>query len=304
MESRRTRSAGRPRAEVGLAEADLFDRLATVLERATAEPRRAAPEFKAPTFDGKGDVEIFIAQFTEVAEANEWEGRAILLHLREALKDGAKDCGRSPYLDSIFTALRARFGLSPREARARLSGLRRDNNTPLQEHASEVERLVGIAYADLPRHNQDSMVVDTFCSTLGNAYLQRHLLAVPTRTLEEAVRAGNEFLQIKLYQPRGTVHQIGEEEPEGQATAVQVESSSIGVEALLLKVIQQLSDKLDLLHKAPSTPVEASRPTGRDTVCWGCRRPGHTRRRCPTHPWNQVTNNNTRKSGNDISPQQ
>ena len=41
------------------------------------------------------------------------------------------------------------------------------------------------------------MKLETFGSTLGYMPLQRHLLAVHTLTLEDAVRAGNEFLQIK-----------------------------------------------------------------------------------------------------------
>ena len=45
------------------------------------------------------------------------------------------------------------------------------------------------------------MALEVFANTLGNAYLQRHLLAVGPRDLDEAIRAGNEFLQIR---PVGT----------------------------------------------------------------------------------------------------
>lgn len=41
------------------------------------------------------------------------------------------------------------------------------------------------------------MALETFSNILGNTYLQRHLLAIETRTIEDAVRAGNEFLQIQ-----------------------------------------------------------------------------------------------------------
>lgn len=40
------------------------------------------------------------------------------------------------------------------------------------------------------------MAVNTFCGSLENAHMQRDLLAVPTPTLEAAVRARNEHLQI------------------------------------------------------------------------------------------------------------
>ena len=69
--------------------------------------------------------------------------------------------------------------------------------TTLQEHAAEVEKLVNLAHTDLPAEYRTNMLVDVFSATLGNAYLQRHLLAVHAPTLELAVRAGNEFLQIQ-----------------------------------------------------------------------------------------------------------
>ena len=59
-------------------------------------------------------------------------------------------------------------------------------------------------------------MLDAFWSTLGHMSLQRHLLAVQTTTLEEAVQAGNEFLQIRPSGERRastTVRQIyGDEE--------------------------------------------------------------------------------------------
>ena len=50
--------------------------------------------FKPPSFTGEGDVELFITQFSEVATANQWNPMATLLHLREALQEGAKEYGR------------------------------------------------------------------------------------------------------------------------------------------------------------------------------------------------------------------
>ena len=61
----------------------------------------------------------------------------------------------------------------------------------------EVERLVNLAYPTLPDVHRATMALDLFCSSLGHAYLQRHLLAVPTPTLADAVQAGNEYLQIR-----------------------------------------------------------------------------------------------------------
>ena len=59
-------------------------------------PRQLAPQpevFKSPEYNGTGSVEVFIRQFLDVAEANTWDEKAALLHLRMALKDDARDCG-------------------------------------------------------------------------------------------------------------------------------------------------------------------------------------------------------------------
>ena len=80
-----------------------------------------------------------------VAEANDWDGPAAFLHLRNGLKDKAQDCGKPNTRRSVYAALRARFGFSPREARARLTALRKDYRTSLQEHGAEVVRLVNLA---------------------------------------------------------------------------------------------------------------------------------------------------------------
>lgn len=239
-----------------------------------------------------------------MAAANEWEDAAAYLHLREALKEGAQDCGRPQTLAGIFTALRARYGLSPREARTRLNGLRRDSSTTLQEHASEVQRLVEIAYADLPRHNRESMVIDTFCNTIGNAYLQRHLLAVPTDTLEDAVRAGNEFLQIKIYPAKSTVRVIeGEPEAEEDTRVNPVKATSQdvlaeGVLGPLTTLLQQLTEQLGKLQPPASVPGLPGRFPTRETICWKCNEPGHVQRRCPNRAAGQSKHPEMRRQGN------
>ena len=130
----------------------------------------------------------------------------------------------------MYAALRAHFGLSPREARSRLSTLQKEYRTSLQEHAAEVGRLVAIAYGELPVEYQAGIK------------LQRHLLAVPTHTLEDAVRAGNEFLQIKPGGEKGntSVRQIGDEEEETLSTTDKVLAS-------LVQAMQQLAEKVGTL---------------------------------------------------------
>jgi len=292
--ARRARSA--ERAGVDPMTDGVVGRLTEALERMVSKQKNS---FRAPTYDGLGDVELFIQQFMDVVEANQWAPAAALLHLREALKEGARDCGRSQTIDGIFVALRARYGLSPREARARLNGLRKEARVSLQEHATEVQRLINIAYADLPDHNRETMVIDTFCSTLGNAYLQRHLLAFPIRTLEAAVQAGSEFLQIKnTSSSGGVVRQVEEDEPEAR----QVKSADTDLITSLTKMVQMLAEKVERMSER-TKPSGATKPDGRGEGCWGCKQPGHVRKDCEVNPWPARRGEKVTTKGNGQSPQ-
>ena len=95
-------------------------------------------------------MEYLISRFEEISDANGGGDAAALLHLREALKENAEGCGRAPSVLAVYAALRARFGLSPREPISQLSTLWKEYRTSLQEHAVEVERLIAIAYGELP----------------------------------------------------------------------------------------------------------------------------------------------------------
>lgn len=270
-------------------EEGIMHRLGEVLERAMRQPpAEARDRFKAPTFDGTTDVGFFIRQFEDVAQANQWEEASARIHLRASLTDAAATCGQAEDTEHIFTALRARFGITRSEAKARLVTLRREQRTSLQEHAAEVNRLVSTAYAELPRHHQQEMKLDTFQTSLGNSNLQRHLLAIQPQTLEAAVQAGNDYLQIQPGQHNPVIRQV--EEGEGN-NARKVDDP---VQALL-KAVARLTEEVHALKTTP--PPTTRRPPPPRQRCYGCDQEGHIRRSCPTKPWP------SRQAGNEAGPQ-
>ena len=199
-QARRIRSA----ANMSNDNALMFERLTRVIERLDEDRQMARgmlevrPEqFKPPHYDGSGSVEKFIQHFQKVAQANQWTAEAALLHLKCALEADARNCGSADSIDGIFVALRNRFGLTPRQARAKLVYTRRKKQTSLNEHAARIDELVTTAYSVIQARLRMELAVDNFSCSLNNPDLQKHLLAVRPRTLEEAVSAGNEFLQIK-----------------------------------------------------------------------------------------------------------
>ena len=303
------RSARRESAEADLQQVDQLSKMTEVIAQALRQPRQEGG-FKAPKYDGTDDVEMFITQFQEVADANGWTDRSALLHLREVLKDGARACGRGDTVDAIFAALRIKYGLTVREARSRLTK-KKDVRTSLQEHASEIERLANIAYADLPEHHRDSMALDAFSLTLGNLYLQRHLLAVKAETLADAVKAGNEFLQVQASQPtlnqRSTVMSIDEE---GQMSSEVVQVDVATTESVtmhdILAALKQLTTSL--VHRGGRSrgrgrpPHNPQQSDEKSTNCWECGAPGHFKRQCPQLERTQTSE--TPQPGNKSRPQQ
>ena len=264
----------------------MFGELTEVLRELRMErPAPRAEQFKPPQFNGNGDVELFIQHFMEVATANQWNQVATLLHLREALQEDARECGRPATLEAAFAALRSRYGLTTREARSKLSHLKKDVHCTLHEHATQVEKLIRGAYGDLPEETQANLALETFCSSLGNAALQRHLLAVRPETLAEAILHGNEFMQVKQDRPQAEHNKVrvleeSEEEPMQEDPL-----------AVLVKTVHRLAEKVEELQKKTTS----AKPT-KEQKCWGCQKTGHTRKDCTTHPWPKT-------QGNGDSPQ-
>lgn len=303
MAQRRARSAERGR---GAVQGDALGRLTDVLERLWQEPRpRAAEPFRTPTYSGHGDVEYFIRQFTEVAEANGWAEAAQRLHMREALREEARDCGQAATVGEICIALRARFGVTEREARSRLANLKRDYHVTLQEHSTNVERLVNLAYPALPADHRATMALDFFCSTLGNGYLQRHLLAVATPTLADAVRAGNEYLQIKTSQEKGgstSIKNVDGSDDVLSVAAVTEDKASSLMQAVMQNQAQTCQALQQILEQLSKPRASGRYRKGGQAKCWGCGQAGHIRRNCTasSHAQGQASS----APGNAGGPQQ
>ena len=93
-------------------------------------------------------------------------------------------------------ALRARFGLSQRQAKDRLMHLKRDGKLTFHEQAMDVQRLVETAYPRLSRLDREQMTIDHLLRSLDNRSLQRHMLTIMPDTVVDLVHAVEEYLAI------------------------------------------------------------------------------------------------------------
>ena len=221
-----------------------FSEMAQVL--AGMRPRDT---FRAPTYNGEGDIELFLAQFDDVAVANHWGGQATLLHLRAHLEGSARACGVGRTRDRVEEALRARFGLSQRQAKDRLIHLRRDGKATLHEQAMEVQRLVDTAYPRLSRADKEQMAIDHLLRALDNRALQRHMLTIQPETVVDLVQAVDEYMAVGGAESRL---------PQVNARVVEAESPPQPDLSVLAKVLEAQSLLLSkLLAKVEA--LEASR---------------------------------------------
>ena len=117
-----------------------------------------------------------------------------------------------------------------------------------------MEKLVNIAYNELPAEHQSGLMSDTFCSMLGRMPLQWPSWLSKTKTLKNAVRAGNEFIQIRPCGEQGAstcVKQIKEDEEEV------VSNPTEKMLTTLVQVMQQRVEKVKQLKVRPTgQPLE------------------------------------------------
>ena len=178
----------------------------------------------------------------------------------------------------MLEALRAKYGLTVKEAKTWLTSLKRNARLSLTDPATEVKRLVKAADADLPQTHRQEIILDLFCNSLNQAYLQRHLLAIRPQSLSEAVKAGNEYIQIKPNSNSGvTIQQI--EEKEGNPEAVQVAQSKPTEMVVLLQALRQLTSEIASLEQTQKTNASKLKKKG---PCWKCGGEEHLQRNFTT----------------------
>ena len=258
------------------------------------------PSFKPPSFSGEEDIELFLKQFQDVADANRWTPLERTLHIRGQLTGDAQSCGQGESYQDIVDDLRARYGLTRRGARDRLSSMRLRTNQNVHKQASEISKLVKIAFPILPDVDQQTMALEYFSRAWESKAVQEHLLSRGPETIREAVRATEEFLAIHEGGPRPRANAV-EQPHEDPAPARETAEAGFLMMAEAMRsqtaLLQQLVLRLGTLQ-IPATPNQA--PQKRDTPlrCYNCGG-AHLKRNCPS---GQPTGASVSQTGNGSDP--
>ena len=224
-------------------------------------------KLRPPEYDGSYDVEVFIAQFQDIAALSQWPETIQAIKLREGLRGSAIECGRSRSLSDILESLRERFGVSPREARNRLEKVQWNDQRSVREQAEEIKKWIGIGYPETADDTQEELAVERLIRATTDVDLRRHWLARDPRTIEMAIKEARQFTELgKIESARPTIKQV--EMP--SSTMMDRMQAEVGQLKEMVMVLSQ-TIKGQLPRKKVLTDLE----------CWHCGRKGHVRRNCP-----------------------
>lgn len=266
-------------------------------------PAPAPPRIKGPTFNGKGDVEVFLRSFADVADHQGWDDRTSVLKLRESLTEETIAYGEYNNRADIEAALRRRYGQTAEESRTALRGLKREATTSLAEHAEEVQRLIRRGYPGTPANEQQALIREHFRTSANHAGLQNFLLLVQGQglTVPEMVSMGTEYLQQNegLKGTHARMLATLEEEPGETVQIATTRGSREELQELIdaLRTLIQDGHRRRALRRDGGGGSLAGRKGPRIIICWGCREEGHIRRNCPR-------NQPLKKEGNEEPPRE
>ena len=208
--------------------------LVAALTAATRTNQERRESHKAPSYNGIGDVELFISQFQEVAVSNRWTDQDALIHLKGKLQDQARDCGKGEDTDTLFQNLRTRFGRTRKQARKEWDRIRKTKTQSFLDYGKTITDCLEIGYPNLGPEDRMDMALDKFIRNCGDLDLKRHLTTKQIDTISDAVLAADEFVGL-------------EDEPKTRLSAISEEQNTL---LDTLKLMQETLAELKLGSRA------------------------------------------------------
>lgn len=147
---------------------------------------------QAPIYDGTTDVEDFIDLFSHLAHRLDWPHDLYVLKLKTSLTGQAAECGRPGDIAEIYTALRARFGITAAEAKRRLLAMKSGQTDGLRKLADNIKKLTDLAYPDVAQGARATLALDQFKRCVSTD-LSIFMVSRPPLSLNEAVQICGEY---------------------------------------------------------------------------------------------------------------
>lgn len=244
---------------------------------------------KPSPFDGQSSWEDYLAQFSLVAELNEWDSVTKATYLAVNLSGPAREVlgDLSPTQRKDFAeltqALSMRFGTENRSEmyRATLKSLARKRNESLPELAQSIRRMTKNAYPQAPADVREVLAKDTFVDALDDTDTKWKIRQARPRTLNQALDIAVELEAFQLACKRTTP----------QTRTVQPSESTMD----LAKQLAELKEQMKQFQNRPNRGREG---------CFTCGALDHFRRDCPTASQKQQQRRGNRRPQQPSGQQQ
>ena len=171
----------------------------TVLEtrHRLANDQNIVRKLKPQVFDGKGDLDIYLESFEEVARAQGWNEEQKALMLKTHVKDSAAvliSGAAAKTYDAYKDALREGLKESADHYRSKLQMIKQKDGQSIRDLAVEVGQLGKMAYGSDANPAKDVAVRDAFIRALNDTSLRTKVRDAGPQTLKEAQEAAKKFL--------------------------------------------------------------------------------------------------------------
>ena len=212
----------------------------------TEGERRRRMDLKLDKFDGKESLEVFLLQFDNCSEHNEWDESEKLSQLKGALKESAAQVMMGnqeeewTYKD-LRKELQKCFGLEGHKSQYRnqLKIRRRQKGESLRALYQDVSHLLLLAHPGRKNETRDDISVDAFIDALNDFELER---SVRDRFPEDLASAFQ--IALDLEANRKCLHLGEERRDRGKHYRTDVEARAVSQEVNVLERMEAMERRL------------------------------------------------------------
>jgi len=179
-------------------EGDSDDQQSTYSNRRSSPCHSVRTKIRPDSYDGKADIETYLAKFRACSRYNGWSSRDKAAFLKSSLSGEAASLlwrHTNASYKELVDLLKLRFGTYEQQERFRLElkFRRRQAGESLQELMSDISRLVCLAYPRAEPQLQDILAVDAFVDSLNNVGLEFKIREAEPATLRQAMLTAMKF---------------------------------------------------------------------------------------------------------------